>query len=190
VDEFGGVWLRHGGDYGEESLHLDLTMGTEASGDPIEIGVVVAGMADELEGAGFRKGREYLGKSGACEIPGGGDAQSPVGGVNVGKVKFVESVETRPETVEEGELHTAFETSVRELLREGRLEGVADGGDGGVLEDTEKGASDGREEVGMFVGVDVSDVYAGALELLNLSESFAFDVIFTDGAAEESLNKI
>jgi hypothetical protein len=70
-----------------------------------------------------------------------------------------------------------------ELLREGWLEGIADSSDRGALEDTEKGAGDGREEVGMFVGVDMGDVYAGALELLNLGDGFAFDIAFTDGAA-------
>jgi hypothetical protein len=72
MDEFGGVWLRQdGGDCGEESLHLDFAMGTQTSGDAVEVGVVVAGMADELEGAGLRKGREDLREGGWGEVAGG-----------------------------------------------------------------------------------------------------------------------
>jgi hypothetical protein len=105
VDEFGGVWLRHRGDYREESLHLDLTMSSEAGGDAVQVGIVVAGVTDELEGAGFGKGGEYLRESGACEVSGGGDAEGAVGSVNV---RFAEPVEARLEAMEEGELHTSF----------------------------------------------------------------------------------
>ena len=42
----------------------------------------------------------------------------------------------------------------------------------------------------MFVGVEVGDVDAGALEFLDLGEGFAFDVFFADDAAEESLEEV
>ena len=42
----------------------------------------------------------------------------------------------------------------------------------------------------MLVGVKMSDVDAGTLELLHLGDSFAFDIVFADGAAQESLNEV
>jgi hypothetical protein len=57
----------------------------------------------------------------------------------------------------------------------------------GYLEDR---PGDGREEMRVFVGVDVSDVNADALEFLNLGESFAGDVFFANLAAEEGLDEV
>jgi len=52
MDEAGSVWLReHGWNRGKESLHLDLSMGAQAGGYAIEIGVVVTGVADEFKGS-------------------------------------------------------------------------------------------------------------------------------------------
>jgi hypothetical protein len=63
MDEAGRVWLReHGGNCCEESLPLDLAMGTQAGGYTVEIGVVVAGMADELKGSRWRERGEDLGE--------------------------------------------------------------------------------------------------------------------------------
>src|SRR5712691_5779227 len=36
----------------------------------------------------------------------------------------------------------------------------------------------------------MGDVDAGTLKLLHLGDSFAFDIVFTDGAAQESLNEV
>ena len=60
----------------------------------------------------------------------------------------------------------------------------------GALGDCEQRAGDGGEEVRVFVGVDVGDVDAGALEFLDLGEGFALDVIFADAAAEERLDEV
>ncbi len=54
----------------------------------------------------------------------------------------------------------------------------------------EQGAGDGGEEVGVFVGVEVGDVDAGALELLHLGEAFADDVVGVDRAAEQGLEEV
>ena len=42
----------------------------------------------------------------------------------------------------------------------------------------------------MFMGVDVRDGDAGALEFLHLGSGLAFDVVFADGAAQQSLNEV
>ncbi len=71
-----------------------------------------------------------------------------------------------------------------------RLEGIADGADGAALGDAQQRAGDGREEVGVFVGVEVGDADAGALQLLDLGEGFALDLVFADRAAEERLDEV
>ncbi len=48
----------------------------------------------------------------------------------------------------------------------------------------------GREEMRVFVGVDVGDGDAGALEFLHLGGGLALDVVFADGAAQQSLNEV
>ena len=47
-----------------------------------------------------------------------------------------------------------------------------------------------REEVSVLVSVDVGDADAGTLELLHLGDGFAFDVLFADCAAQESLDEV
>ena len=73
---------------------------------------------------------------------------------------------------------------------EGRLEGVTNSSDGTALGDMQQRSRDGREEMGMFVGVNVSDVDSGALELLNLGECFALDIVFADGSTEKGLDEV
>ena len=48
----------------------------------------------------------------------------------------------------------------------------------------------GGEEVRVFVGVEVSDADAGALQPLDLGEDFALNLIFTDGAAQQRLHEV
>lgn len=71
------------------------------------------------------------------------------------------------------------------MLGKGWLEGVSDRGDVGALENFEERDSDGREEVRVLVGIDVSDVDAGVLEASDLGVGFADDVLFTDLTEEE-----
>src|SRR5258708_27474745 len=52
------------------------------------------------------------------------------------------------------------------------------------------GTGHGGEEVGVFVVVEMGDGDAGALELLHLGHGFAFDIVFADGAAQESLKEV
>ena len=66
------------------------------------------------------------------------------------------------------------------------LEWIADGADAGLLERADDGPGDAREQVGVLVGVDVREFEAGALQLLDLCECFALDVVLADGAAENA----
>ena len=69
MDERGGVWLRETcGDGREESPHLDLAVGAKACGDAVEVVIVVAGMADQLEGAFGWEGVKDLRESGGIQV--------------------------------------------------------------------------------------------------------------------------
>ena len=66
--------------FGEEGVAFDVAMGAEAGGDAVEIAVVVAGMAAELEGSVGGHGVENLVEGLGVEVAGGGDADGSVGG--------------------------------------------------------------------------------------------------------------
>ncbi len=72
----------------------------------------------------------------------------------------------------------------------GGLEGIADGADGAALCEAQQRTGYGREEMGVFVGVEMGDADAGALQLLDLGEGFALDLVFADGAAQERLHEV
>src|ERR1035437_2910821 len=67
----------------------------------------------------------------------------------------------------------------------GRFERIANCMDTAALGDLQQRPCDRRKEVRVFVGVDVSDIDARPLELLDLCESFACHLILVDAAAEE-----
>lgn len=100
------------------------------------------------------------------------------------------ALEARLQEVEKPYLQLTFEGSVSEALGEARLEGIADCGDGGALEDAEEGAGYCGEEMRVFVGVHVGDGDAGLLEFADLGEGFALNVVFADAAAEESVEEV
>ena len=141
MDERGGVWLRETcGDGREESAHLDVAVGAEACGDAVEVVIVVAGMADELEGAFGREGVEDLRESGGIEVAGGGDADGAVGGEDAEHCRFVvgdrsEGRRRLRRLIWRRRMRPAW----RELLGEGGFEGVADGADGAAFESVEEG---------------------------------------------------
>lgn len=100
VDEGGRVGLGEScGDGGEEGFAFDFAVGAEAGGGLGEVGVVVAGVADELEGAVVGEGIEELGEGGGGEVAGGGDADGACCGLNRG---LLELVEAGFETAEKG----------------------------------------------------------------------------------------
>ena len=94
------------------------------------------------------------------------------------------------EAAEKLDLEAAEAVAVAEGEAPALLEWIADGADGSALGDAEERLGDGREEVCVFVRVEVGDADAGLLEFLNLSEGFALDVFFADLAAEEGLGEV
>ncbi len=87
-------------------------------------------------------------------------------------------------------MDAASDGSVSEVGGPLRLEGVAEGIDSAALGDVQDRAGDGWEDVGVFVGVDVGDVDAGALKALDLRGGFAGEVVGTDGVAEGGLGEV
>ena len=94
------------------------------------------------------------------------------------------------EATEDFDLKAASAVAVAESEAPGVFERMADGADVERSARCEERAGDGREEVGVFVGVEVGDVDAGALEFLDLGEGFALDVLFADVAAKEGLEEV
>ncbi len=70
------------------------------------------------------------------------------------------------------------------------LKGVTDGAYGTLLCEAEERTGYSGEEVRMFVGVEMGDVDACVLQLLDLGEGFAFEVVFANGSAKESLYEV
>jgi hypothetical protein len=126
----------------------------------------------------------------AVEVAGGGDADGSVSGEDVGFADLGLVFEMGFEAAEEFDLETANAVAVAESEAPGLFEWVTNGADGAAFGDAKKGTGYGGEEVGVLVGVEMGDVDAGALELLNLSDGFAFDIVFADGAAEKGLDEV
>jgi hypothetical protein len=76
-----GRFRRVWGEGDEESVEFGLAVGAEAGVDAVEVGVVVAGMGDELPSA-FWHGCEQRGEGFGVEVAGGGDTDGAVGGAN------------------------------------------------------------------------------------------------------------
>ena len=70
------------GDAGEQGVELDFAVLAEAGGGLGEVGVVVAGVGDELEGACGGEGVEEFGEGLGGEVAGGGDADRAIGGAD------------------------------------------------------------------------------------------------------------
>lgn len=83
VDERGGAGLRKcvGNDI-EQGVAFDLAVGAEAGCDAVEVGVVLAGVADELPCVCRREGVEELAKDGCIEVSCGGDTEGAAGGLD------------------------------------------------------------------------------------------------------------
>lgn len=60
------------------------------------------------------------------------------------------------------------------------LEWISDGVDRSIIGDFQQEPGNSGEEVCVFVGVEVGDVDASILQLLNLCDGFAGDLIFVD----------
>ena len=137
VDELGRIWMQ--GDcwqFGEESVALDVAMGAEASGDAVEVAVVVAGMTAEFEDPLGGHGMKDLVEGFAVEVAGGRDADGSVGGEDVRFADLGLVFEMGFETAEEFHLKTANAVAVAESEAPGLFEWVANGADGTALGDS------------------------------------------------------
>jgi hypothetical protein len=191
VDELRSVWMQsYCGQLGEEGGALDVAMGAKASGDAVEVAIVVPRMAAELEGALRRHGAEYLVESFAVEVTGGRDADGSIGGEDVRVADLGLLFEAGLEAAQNFDQKSASAIAMAEGEAPGLLERLADGVDVVLLCEAEEWAEDSREEVGVFVSIEVRDRDACELELLNLSCGFADDVYFADVAEEEGLEEV
>lgn len=163
-------------------------MGPEARGDGVEVGVVVPRVADELPCAVWDV-LEQAAKGAAVEVASGGDADGAA----------------RSENPVRGDRRRGFKAAVAGLecaneqaaprasaQRGGPawLERVADATNAGLFEGTDDRTRDAREQVGVFVGINVCEFQAGVLKLLDLCECLALDVVLRDGAAEDAEREI
>jgi hypothetical protein len=165
-------------------------MGSEACRDAIEIGVVVARVADEFEGASGWENAEDLRQCCSVQVSSSRDAYGATGRPDAAAGDLRMTLEVLVEAVEETDLKTALEACVRELLREDGFEGISDRLDGGAFEGAKERSRNAGEEVRVFVGIDVGDAYASLLEFVNLCENLTLDFFFANLAAQERLNKI
>jgi hypothetical protein len=95
-----------------------------------------------------------------------------------------------PKEAEGVELKTAAQRIGSKTGTPGRLEGIANRRNGAALGDLQDRAGHAREEMGMFVGVEMSNGNASVLQFFNLGGSFALDLLFADLPAKERLDEI
>jgi len=100
------------GDGGEERLHLDLAVGAEACGDAVEVVVVIAGVANEFEGAFGWEGVEDLRERAGVEVAGSGDAYCALRGKHVPVADLKVAVKGGLQAVEKADLEASLEVSV------------------------------------------------------------------------------
>ena len=131
---------------------LDVAMGAEAGGDAVEVAIVVAGMADELEGAFGWHGVEDFAEGFAVEAAGGGDADGSIGGEDMVVADLGLAFEACLEAGEDFYQNAASAVAVAECEAPGLLERLADGADVVLLGEAEEWAGDGGERGGCVCG--------------------------------------
>jgi len=140
-----------------------------------EVGVVVAGVGDELPeavGESCQQGIECDPVEGA----GGEDADCALGG---GEAFFGDNAEEfGAEGAEDLDLGAAEPSRLgRGADGPGGFEGVTDGADAGFAGGAEDRAQNLRKHVGVFVGVDVGEMQASVLQEGDLGGGFGFDLL-------------
>ena len=160
-------------------------MRAETRGDAVEFGVVVAGMAAELVGAGGWERVQKLGESGRSEIARGGDGDGAFCGDDVAGVVLKDRREAGAKAAYGAYAEAAEVAAVIEREAEVRLEGIADSADGSLLRNIEQRAEDGGEQMRVLVRVQVGDGDACTLQLCDLREGLAGDVGWVDATEEE-----
>jgi len=87
--------------------------------------------------------------------------------------------------VDEADLKASHGVAVAESEGPGFFKRVADGADTGAFAGVKERPSDAGQDVGVLVGIDVGDVDAGALKVLDLRQGFDGDLVFADFAEED-----
>lgn len=191
VDEFGGVWMqRYGRNLSEEGVALDVAMGAKAGGDAVEIAVVIAGMAAELEGSLRGHGVQDVVEGFVVEVAGGGDSDGSIGGEDLLAADLGLLFEPGLKVAEEFDLKAASAVAVAQSEAPGLLEWMADGVDAVLLGEAQQRSKDSRKEVSVFVGVEMSDFDACEIEFPDLGCGLAFDIVFANLAAQEGLDEV
>jgi hypothetical protein len=192
--EFAPGGEREVGQEFEEGRVFEGAGGAEAGADLGEVGVEVAGVADEFPdrtwaGSGRDGGEE--GAKGAWDIAsaGGEDSQGAVGS---GESSVAGEAEEGAVLGVEGDDGEAAEqrSMVGGAERPGGFEGIADGGDSAGAGGLEEGAEDAGEEVGVLVGIDMGDAKAGSLEASDLGGGFGGDFFGADAEGEEVADEV
>ena len=171
MDEPGRLRIQeHYGNFAEQSHALRLTMLPKASGDRIEVCVVVSGVAENLKGALGGDVLEECTQFAGIKAAGGGDAEGSAGG----EAGWDDAMESGLEAVEKGDLQAALEAGMAPGVC--WFEGVAQGSDRGGLHNPEKGAGHRRKDVGVLVRVQMRDTNAGVLNFANLGQGLTLDL--------------
>jgi len=123
------------GHFGAQGVALDVAMGAEPSGDAVEVAVVVAGMAAELEDALGGHGVKDLVEGFAVEVAGGGDSDGSIGGEDVRFADLGLVFEMGFQAAEEFDLKAANAIAVAKSEAPGLFEWVTNGLDGAAFGD-------------------------------------------------------
>lgn len=186
MDERRGAGLRKCfGDDVEESCAFDLAMRPEAGGDAVKVGIVIAGVADELPIA-IRKMVEETAESERVELAGDGDAQGAIAGSDDVVLQIGVRHEGSLESVEHAELEAAKERSAVPRASPAWLERIANSRNGDEPCCLKQGTMDCGEDVSVLMCIKMSYSYAGALELPDLRESFGANIFRAQSTQERS----
>lgn len=167
----------------EQSLPLDIARGGQAGMGFGEIGVVIAGVGDELESASGEmgeKGIEGNGIEGASRR----DSDAAVGSGkaflsnNAAEGWLKAAQECAGGAANPGGIWSGVEAP-------GRLKGVANGADAGFVRGAEDGAKYGRKHVGVLVCIDMGEGEAARLEQVDLGGAFCFNLSGVDAAGDQ-----
>ena len=101
-----------------------------------------------------------------------------------------EVIEARSESLKDSKLELAEERGPCVSRGPPRLERPANFANTAALCGRKDGTSDGREEVSVFMGVDMSDVDSGALELAYLSLGFAGQMVGVNTISRGCLGEV
>ena len=158
----------------QQGLTFDLSMFPQPGGDGPQVLIVIARVANKLKGAMGGNLLEQGAQFDGVQAAGGGDAEGSVGG----EARRDDALEAGAELAEKENLQATFQARLHSAVR--RFKGVAQGRYGGGLHHPKKSARNWRKDVGMFVRVQVGYADAGSLNLANLGQSLAFNLLPAD----------